>query len=68
MTDPHNIMAKSLPGLATPWPDPRRYAVTRRLLALWRWEWERGPDSTAARNARASLEARTEALGVDVLK
>lgn len=60
-------MAKSLPGLATPWPDPRRYAVTRRLLAYWRWAWERGEDSEAARNARRSLENRVASLNVEVL-
>ena len=53
-------------GLATPWPDPKRYAVTRRLLAMWRWEAERGEDSEAARNARASLVARVGELGVSL--
>jgi len=61
--EPQNIV----PGLATPWPDPRKYSVTRRLLALWRWEWERGEDSDAARNARTSLVNRTAGLGVDIL-
>jgi hypothetical protein len=56
VTDTH------IPGLASPWPDPRRYPVTRRLLALWRWEAERGPDSEAANNARRSLVNRTAAL------
>lgn len=50
------------PGCATPWPNPKRYSVTRRLLALWRWEWERGPESDAAVNARRSLVNRTAAL------
>lgn len=50
------------PGCATPWPNPRRYPVVRRLLALWRWEYERGPDSEAARNARRSLVNRTAGL------
>lgn len=50
------------PGCGVPWPCPRRYRVTRRLLALWRWEWERGPDSEAATNARRSLVNRTAAL------
>jgi hypothetical protein len=59
--------AKELPGLATPWPDPRHFPVTRRLLAMWRWEWERGEDSEAARNARKSLENRVAGLGVEVL-
>jgi hypothetical protein len=63
----HNAMSGEAPGLATPWPDPRRWSVTRRLLAMWRWEWERGPDSDAARNARRSVEVRTEVLGVEVL-
>ena len=60
-------MAKSLPGLATPWPNPRTFPVTRRLLALWRWEWERGPNSEAAKNARTALVNRVAALGVEVL-
>lgn len=64
--EPHE-MAKSLPGLGTPWPNPRKYAVTRRLLALWRWEWERGEHSEAAKNARRSLENRVAALGIEVL-
>ena len=55
-------MAKSLPGLATPWPDPRVWSVTRRLLALSRWEIERGPESDAAKNARSSLCERTAGL------
>lgn len=68
MTEPDTKdMAKSLPGLATPWPNPRRWPVTRRLLALWRWEWERGPQSDAAQNARRSVENRVAALGVEVL-
>jgi hypothetical protein len=50
------------PGCGVPWPDPRRYPVTRRLLALWRWEWERGPDSDAATNARQSLVNRTAGI------
>ena len=62
-----NDMAKSLPGLATPWPNPRTFPVTRRLLALWRWEWERGPNSEAAKNARTSLQNRVAGLGVEVL-
>jgi hypothetical protein len=53
-----------IPGLATPWPDARRFPVTRRLLALWRWEWERGPDSEAACNARRSVEERVAPLGI----
>jgi hypothetical protein len=48
-------MAKSLPGLGTPWPDRRVWSITRRLLALWRWEWEKGEDSTEAANTRASI-------------
>lgn len=68
MTEPQqHEMAKSLPGLATPWPEPRRWPVTRRLLAMWRWEWERGAHSDAAKNARRSLECRVAGLGVDVL-
>lgn len=55
-----------VPGLATPWPDARKFAVTRRLLALWRWEWERGEDSEAAKNARKSLENRLAGLGVEL--
>ncbi len=54
-------------GLATPWPNPKRFVVTRRLLAYWRWAGERGEDSPSARNARTSLENRTAALGVEVL-
>lgn len=50
------------PGCGVPWPDPRRYPVVRRLLALWRWEYERGPESDAAQNARRSLVNRTAAL------
>lgn len=53
------------PGCATPWPDPRRWSVTRRLLALWRWEYERGPDSVAATNARRSLSTRTAGMVPD---
>lgn len=55
-----------VPGLATPWPNPRKFAVTRRLLALWRWEWERGEDSEAAANARRSIENRLAGLGVEL--
>lgn len=62
----HNAMDR-VPGLDTPWPDARRWAITRRLLALWRWEHERGPDSDAACNARKSLQNRAAALGVEVL-
>lgn len=51
-------------GLATPWPTVPRWSVTRRLLALWRWEHERGKDSEAARNARKSLETKLAGLGV----
>lgn len=54
------------PGLGTPWPEHRRFPVTRRLLALWRWEWERGADSQAANNARKSLETRLAGLGVEL--
>lgn len=54
-------------GLDGPWPNPLRFPVTRRLLALWRWEYERGPDSDAAKNARRSVENRTAALGITVL-
>lgn len=56
-----------VPGLAGPWPNPLRYPVTRRLLALWRWEHERGENSEAAHNARKSLLNRTAALPVSVL-
>lgn len=55
-----------VPGLATPWPEHRRWSVTRRLLALWRWEWERGEDSEAAKNARKSIENRLAGLGVEL--
>lgn len=58
-------MTQEHQGLQTPWPDPRVWSVTRRLLASWRWEAERGPDSIAAQNARASVEHRVEGLGVD---
>lgn len=58
----------ALPGLFGPWPDARRFPITRRLFALWRWEHERGVDSDSARNARRSVETRAAALGVDVLK
>jgi hypothetical protein len=57
-----------IPGLAGPWPDHRRWSVTRRLLAHWRWEAERGEDSEAAKNSRKSIEQRTEALGIEVFK
>ncbi len=60
-------LTRVVPGLAAPWPDARRYPVTRRLLALWRWDAERGADSEAVRNAAASLSRRTAGLGVDVL-
>lgn len=50
-------------GLQTPWPSPKAWPVTRRLLAMWRWEHERGPDSEAACNARRSLQERTESIG-----
>lgn len=53
-------------GLASPWPDARRFPCTRRLLAMWRWEWERGPGSEAATNARKSLESRLAGLGVEL--
>lgn len=56
-----------IPGLDTPWPEPRHWPITRRLLALWRWEAERGEDSLAAHNARRSIENRAAALGVEVL-
>jgi hypothetical protein len=59
--------AVQAPGLATPWPNPKRFPVTRRLLAYWRWEAERGEDSEAARNARTSLVNRTAGIGVEVL-
>jgi len=52
------------PGTSTPWPRVPRWSVTRRLLAAWRWEWERGENSEAARNAWASIERRLAALGV----
>lgn len=55
-----------VPGLATPWPDPRKFPVTRRLMAYWRWEHERGEGSEAARNARRSVENRAATLGVEV--
>jgi hypothetical protein len=57
-------MSDETPGLASPWPDARRYPVTRRLLALWRWEAARGPDSETARNALRSLSDRVAGLGV----
>lgn len=59
-------MANQFPGLDTPWPDAKKFKVTRRLLALWRWEWERGADSLAAQNARRSLENRLAGLGVEL--
>lgn len=62
-----DMTTTNIPGLATPWPDHRRYAITRRLFALWRWEHERGEGSEAARNARTSLINRAAALGVEVL-
>ncbi len=60
------VLHRVIPGLATPWPPHRRWPVTRRLLALWRWEAERGEDSDAARNARTSLRNRIAKLGVDI--
>lgn len=59
-------MANSLPGLAGPWPDRRKWPVTRRLLAAWRWEYERGPRDIATRNAYNSVTAHAP-LGADVL-
>lgn len=59
--------AKDLPGLATPWPDRHKFANTRRLLAAWRWAWERGEDSEAAQNAFKSLREHTAPLGVEIL-
>lgn len=59
--------SEEVPGLATPWPSRNIYPVTRRLLAYWRWAWERGEDSEAARNARHSIEDRVAGLGVEVL-
>lgn len=56
------MTSQVVPGCATPWPHPRRFPTVRRLLALWRWEYERGPDSDAAQNARRSLVNRTAAL------
>ncbi len=55
-------------GLATPWPEPRRWPMARRLLACWRWESERGEDSDAVKNARASLAERTRSLGISVFE
>jgi hypothetical protein len=56
------MTSQVVPGCAVPWPHPKRWSVTRRLLALWRWEHERGPDSDAANNARRSLRDRTSAI------
>lgn len=53
------MQTKDLPGLATPWPHRVKFANTRRLLAMWRWEWERGQDDSAAVNARASVLEHT---------
>ena len=53
-------------GLFTPWPEPHRWPVTRRLLAYWRWTNE--AHATGAENARRSVEARTEPLGVSVFE
>lgn len=64
---PEEDPVNEVPGLASPWPNPHRYPITRRLLALWRWEWERGENSEAAYNARRSLENRTAGIGVEVL-
>jgi hypothetical protein len=61
----HNAM-EPVPGLATPWPHPKRFPITRRLFAWWRWEHERGPESDAARNAHTSLANRVAVLGVDI--
>jgi hypothetical protein len=60
-------MPNDIPGLDAPWPNPKRFPVSRRLLAYWRWAEERGEDSDAARNARKSIENRVAALGVEVL-
>lgn len=57
----------TIPGLASPWPCPRRFAVTRRLFAYWRWEAERGEHSQAATNARNSIRNRVAGLDVEVL-
>lgn len=57
-----------VPGLDTPWPDARVWPVTRRLFAWWRWCWERGVDSVAARNALNSIRNRAAALRVEVVE
>lgn len=60
------VKCDEMPGLATPWPDRHKFANTRRLLAAWRWEWERGPDSDAARNAYKSIQEHTAPLTAEL--
>lgn len=62
------MKVEDLPGLATPWPHRTRFANTRRLLAAWRWQWERGEDSEAAKNAFNSIREHTATLGVEVIE
>lgn len=57
---------EAVPGLATPWPDKRKWPITRRLLAAWRWEHEKGPHDVATRNAYNSVTCKAP-LGADVL-
>lgn len=42
----------------TPWPHPQRFAITRRLLAYYRWGSEGNVEAT--NNARASVIRRTD--------
>lgn len=62
-------MTKTEPqGLATPWPDKRKWEVTRRLLAAWRWHHEYGPANPATINAYNSVQRRAAEVGADVLE